>query len=1711
GAKLLAEQAVVPVAPWSGGAVGTLDDAEAHAERIGYPLMIKATAGGGGRGIRRVDRVEQLAAAFESARSEGAKAFGDPTVFMERVITGARHVEVQLIADHHGTVWAAGVRHCSMQRRNQKVIEESQCVDLTPQQDADLRAAAVRLAQRAGYTNAGTVEFLYQPAERQLAFLEVNTRLQVEHPVTELTTGLDLVKLQLHVAAGGRLEGEPPATAGYAVEARLNAEDPDRGFTPAPGTIETLTLPVGPGIRVDTGVAEGDVIPPEYDSMIAKVIASGRDRGEALARLARALQQMVVVVRGGTTNKSFLLDLLDDADVRAGTIDTGWLDRRTAESMPPARRHHDVALVAAALDAFDELHAIDRQRFLGWASRGRPQLDADLGQLVELRRGAVSHQVLVRYVGPTAFIVGHGGVELFVEREPLGRARSRMTITGRNFSVVSSIHGGDHLVEIEGVAHRFSRDDAGVLRAPASALVVGVDVQPGDSVVAGVRVAVVEAMKMEIAINAPISGTVTDVYVARNVQVDGGAPLLRIDPGGATDGGGGDAISLAALVSERPDDPIATVRSFLLGYDVSVAAARKAAANLRTHGASESDCELLTVFADLTALQPEHRAVGDDERSPREYFNAFLRSLDTEREGIPSWFVDRLLIALAHYGVDDLAVTPRLEDALMCIFAAQQRRSDELAVVGAILDARMSAPAAPASDELRDVLDRLIEATQRRYTAVASMARGVRHRLFDRPLIERHRDEVAAEMCQHAIAVARPDADDSLRDDHIEALIACTLPLTPVFKRDGLFAGTDRPGVLLEILMRRYYKIRDLGPASISQVAGFDIVDAAYARHDRNVRVISARAAADDVDGALDAVAAATSDVAPPDTAVVDLYVMLPATEPHDPDTLAGALAERVDAASLPPAVRRVAVLAVHPDPDVATQVVTCRRADADGQRPYWMAASGATDERFAEDRKFRGLHPMIARRLHMWRLSNFDVARLPSVDDVYAYDCVARDNVADRRLVAVAEIRDFTPIRNEHGRAVAIPEVEMALVGCLDAIRSARASGPQLARLDWNRVMLYVWPVVDLPLDEVTEIARRLTPLTEELGLEQVVVSARLQLEKAAQPIDAVMRLGYEPGHGLTVRLTEPPTAPMQPLDDYTRKRIQTRRRGLVHPYELAPMLAGAGGTFSEHDLADDGTLVAIDRPPGNNTAGVVVGVVTTPTAGSPEGMTRVAILGDATKAMGAITEAECRRILAAIDLAAELDVPVEWFALSAGAKIAMDSGSENLDWVARVLRRLVEHTQRGGEVNVVVAGINVGAQPYWNAEATMLMHTSGILVMTPDSAMVLTGKQAIDYSGGVSAEDNLGIGGYARIMGPNGEAQYFAPTVAAAVGVLFDHYRLTYRAPGERWPRRVATDDPLDRDVRTAPHHAEGSEFATVGDLFSDTANRDRKKPFDIRAVIAAVVDADHETLERWPEMAEAETAVVYDARLGGHAACVLGIESRSLPRHGLTPADGPAQWSAGTLFPLSSKKVARAINAASGNRPVVMLANLSGFDGSPESLRRLQLEYGAEIGRALVNFDGPFVLCVISRYHGGAFVVFSATLNDDMEVLAVEGSFASVIGGAPAAAVVFTRDVDERTRADPRVQELERALAAASGEEADLRRAELAELLEAVRTEKLGEVAGEFDAIHSVERAKAVGSVHRIVEAARLRPELIAAVERGIARIDARRAAAASEAVT
>ncbi|HEY3955378.1 MAG TPA: carboxyl transferase domain-containing protein, partial [Streptosporangiaceae bacterium] len=666
-----------------------------------------------------------------------------------------------------------------------------------------------------------------------------------------------------------------------------------------------------------------------------------------------------------------------------------------------------------------------------------------------------------------------------------------------------------------------------------------------------------------------------------------------------------------------------------------------------------------------------------------------------------------------------------------------------------------------------------------------------------------------------------------------------------------------------------------------------------------------------------------------------------------------------------------------------------------------------------------------------------------------------------------------------------------------LDAIRKAQSGRPADKRFDTNRILIYVWPPSEVTSTELNTVAQRVLPTTAGAGLEEVMFLARQRDAVTGELADIGVRIGYAAGSGMQLEIGDRPSEPVEPLDDYRLKVLRASRRGTVYPYELTGMLAGAEGSFTEYDLDERGALAPVDRPRGRNTAALVAGVIATPTRLHPEGVTRVVLMGDPTRSLGALSEPECARVIAALDLASARGLPVEWFALSSGARISMESGTENMDWVAAALKRIVTFTQAGGEINIVVAGINVGAQPYWNAEATMLMHTKGILVMTPESAMVLTGKQSLDFSGGVSAEDNFGIGGYDRVMGPNGQAQYWAPNLPAACDVLMAHYDHTYRAPGELAPRRADTADPADRDISSYPHALADSDFTTVGQIFSAEHNPDRKKPFDIRTVMRALSDQDHPVLERWAGMADAETSVVQDVHLGGRPVCLVGIESRSVPRHGFPPADGPDAYNAGTLFPLSSKKTARAINAASGNRPVVVLANLSGFDGSPESMRKLQLEYGAEIGRAIVNFAGPIVFCVISRYHGGAFVVFSKTLNPNLTVLALDGSFASVLGGAPAAAVVFSGEVNNRTAADPRVAGLRARLAEASGAERAALSAQLAQVQASVRAEKLGEVAAEFDRVHSIERAVAVGSVDAIISAAELRPRVIDAIEAGLRR--------------
>ena len=1650
--------------------------------------------------------------------------FGDATVFMEQPVPGARRVEVQIIADYHGTTWAAGVRDCTIQLRHQHVIEEAPSPSLSPELDHALREAAVRLSQVAGYHNAGTVEFLYEPETEQFLFTGMNTGLDAEHPLVECTTGIDLVKLQIHVARGGRLEGEPPRTTGHAIEVQLKAEDADDEFAPSSGVIERLRIPTGPGVRIDMGVEEGDSVPAELDPTLAKITACGQNRREALARLQRVLHESVVVIKGGASNRAFLLDLLGRSEIQNAQADAGWLDSLAAQGQHLSRRFVEVALVQAAIEAYDSELKVEQAQFYASALRGRPQVRSEVGHTVVLRYGDQSYSVNVYRLGLQQYRVQVDGSRIDAHLERLGPFEYWLTAFGRRFHTISVEQGRGYRIELDGVSHRIDRDDGGVVRAPSPAVVASVLVKPGDMVSTGDRLAVLEAMKMEMQVLATFPGRVRQVLAIPHVQVGPGDPLLQIEP--ATDRQSTTSTERASFgisfgpAGEAENDHsrwlrnLEELRQLMLGFDVDRARTTRLLAEWNqfpetvSNGAQMRDREdeILNIFVDLCSLFRRNPKVngqtGAESPGTEAYLFSYLRMLDTRGEGAPPEFVAAVRRAVAHYGVRTLDRSPELEESLLWTYKSHQRLEQQAAPIMGVLQRRLARIAArplPADESFRTLLDRVIAITRGLFPAISDLARELRYRSFEQPLFEKARKEIYAEVQSHLdYLAANPDAAD--RSERLRALIDCPQPLLSLLS--GRFAGSPRfmQELMLEAMISRYYCVRALTDFRTVSSNGFSCVSAQYVENGTRFHVFATQVASQQFASAVQALFPFLAEVPANDEVVLDFYVWQegPLAAPQDAEKEIHSI---LNAAEFPRPIRHIVVVSSGAASDLGMA----------GTQHFTYEPSG---QGYQEVELFRGVHPMMAERLHLWRLKNFKIERLPSVEDVYLLHAVAFENPKDERLFAVAEVRDLTPVRDKAGRIIQLPHLERMFAETTAAIRSFQAKRTPRTRLHWNRIFLYVWPTLNLKPDEVTDIVHKLAPLADGLGLEQVVVRVRIPSSKNGELRDTVMRISAPGDAGLL--MTFQPAAklqPMKPLTAYDQKVVKMRQRGLLYPYEIVKMLTPKPddtradfppGEFVEYDLDADARLRPVDRPYGQNKANIIVGLIRNFTDRYPEGMTRVMLLGDPSKDLGAIAEPECRRVLAALDLAEEKHIPVEWFTLSAGAKISMDSGVENMDWIAQVLRRLITFTQAGGEINLVVNGINVGAQPYWNAEATMLMHTRGVLIMTPTGAMVLTGKRALDYSGSVSAEDNFGIGGYDRIMGLNGQAQYFARDINDACQILMRHYEHAYIAPDERFPRRAISTDPIERDVRLQPHANGDSSFKLIGEIFSDETNPGRKKSFDIRQVMKAVVDQDHAHLERWSGMRSAHTTVVWDAHLGGYPVCLIGIESKPVPRLGFVPADGPDQWTAGTLFPLSSKKVARAINAASNNRPVVVLANLSGFDGSPESMRRLQLEYGAEIGRSVVNFKGPMVFCVISRYHGGAYVVFSRALNEQLEVIALEGSYASVIGGAPAAAVVFTTEVEARARKDPRVLSKNEAMAQADGVIKSRLRAEFDELFKLVYSEKLGEVAAEFDGIHSVHRALEKGALNNIISPKNLRPYLIQSVENGIAREEQKRSA-------
>ncbi|MDV3127741.1 ATP-grasp domain-containing protein [Mycobacterium sp. 21AC1] len=539
GDKIAAKAAVsefgVPVVPGISRPGLTDEDLIAGAPEVGFPALVKPSAGGGGKGMRVVHDARELPAALVSARREAGAAFGDDTLFLERFVLRPRHIEVQVLADNHGSVIHLGERECSLQRRHQKVIEEAPSPLLDPATRARIGEAACNTARSVDYTGAGTVEFIVS-ADRpdEFFFMEMNTRLQVEHPVTEMVTGVDLVEQQLRIAAGEKLAigQDDIVMTGHAVEARVYAEDPANGFLPTGGPVLAVSEPTGAGVRVDSGLAAGTVVGSDYDPMLAKVIAYGEDRTAALHALDRALADTAVL--GLTTNAEFLRFLLADPDVAAGRLDTGLLDRRAPEFVPAAVG--DEQLIAAA--AYHWIQTWDAAGDSLWDMPSGWRVGLRAPTTLRLRAGdRIDHVYLTGNPQRATAIVEDG--ETHTVAATFTDERFTVTLDGlRTEYLVATtdgqiwLSGGGRSCLVEEVREAPVRPDDehsgdAELVSPMPGSVVAVGVNSGDDVTVGVVVVTVEAMKMEHALTAPVDG-VAELLVATGDQVKVGQPLARI-------------------------------------------------------------------------------------------------------------------------------------------------------------------------------------------------------------------------------------------------------------------------------------------------------------------------------------------------------------------------------------------------------------------------------------------------------------------------------------------------------------------------------------------------------------------------------------------------------------------------------------------------------------------------------------------------------------------------------------------------------------------------------------------------------------------------------------------------------------------------------------------------------------------------------------------------------------------------------------------------------------------------------------------------------------------------------------------------------------------------------------------------------------------------------------------------------------------------------
>ncbi len=1779
---------------WSGGAVATVEEAQAVCARLGYPCVIKATAGGGGRGIKFVNNDAEVVEKFPVAQREAGRAFGDATLFVERAVLGARHIEIQMIADQYGHVVAVGARDCSVQRNNQKLVEEAPPPGISERQLKKMYRLAEKIVREAGYVGVGTVEGLFKDGEFQP--MELNARLQVEHTVTEVVTGTDLVQEMICVAEGHPLSFlETPAVHGHAIEVRVNFEDPDKDFAPTAGRLHVFRPPTGPGIRFDSGVREGDEIGSDFDPMGAKLIAWGRTRSESIARTRGAIGDFDV--DGVATSVGLAGEVVAHPDFVQGGISTQWfpayMRKRKAWEVKP---YNLEGLMIAAVLAYRGEAESYQAAVLGDLKKGLlPSLPPRPENNFLLSLYEREYSLSVRQVRLGNYVVSVGGRDFEVQVEERGRSEYRMVVDGRPLKVIGSEQEGTFGLTLEeGVAIAVKRPPVGAIKSPSNGSIPKILVKLGQKVAVGDDIVLFEQMKGETPLKAEVAGEVEEIFIREGDAVEKGKLLVRIN----TDLGEKKPPEAPALVfrprhqgiffdltrirrevdqrvvqaalhaiapscQQHYSDGIQLLEQALLGFDslglftqmvnqlgVTVGELSpfldrmlqvfSMGEGLSGDQFSETAASLLESFIDVELLFQKGLRPSLREKSVADLLDQFLKT----RQSPSKEFEELLLRALRHYGVTSLQSSVALDRALLRIVIAREERDlrqrliikflDWLAEVGKKREGTLNG-------RLMSVLERY-ELPDREVYPVIHAAQGVLFTLQQGKISRNNRAEANRRVDDLITqALSEPEGSESRREAirSIAALPAVTA--NPLLTH---FGGADQPRAELaaSALLVRFYGsphprrrhqivdhklVSDVqGPVSVGRFRDgkskvlrgtVRIIGGAQPLSGKDITNL-VRRGLNHLEGLTQTRGRTASDSAEP---IMDctLEVALPALDgsfdKSEPNNLAGLIAALPDVigyVSPSLSIKRIifAVMGVSGGEEVAYLI---------------FERSNETPSRFVEDPLRRFLHPYRAEEIELWRLArHWDVAK---IDTAWAWNHLfiatekgddpgkpgdGKKKDPDRRLFAYSVVPHLSsPARDSQGNLF-FSEIDVAMGQAIHAIYDALQNDERAKGAASHRINLIIRPEMTASVQDLQGAVNRLYPRIRGRAIGETSIRLHRWRPSEDQPYRDVVIRARRVGDSGQVQLeviepAPPPSGYITPMTAHQRRVLRNHRSGYLDPYEYRDMLVAAGpygeATFQEFDISHEKVVVdglgrdniqyeldqRVDRPAGQNSAKVVFGLLRRPTKNHPEGIEVMQIINDPSIGLCPLEGPECARIMAAINYAERQGLEVDWLTTSSGAGISMTKGTENLDWTARVMRRIGEFVRRGGRINVIAQKTNIGAQSYWMANATMMLDSGGVLISTPDSFTALTGNEAQKISGSVPAEDNVGLAGAERITGPNGETQFLVGSIVEATELLWRRHDLLARPSGEVLASIRQSGDPKDRDI-TAFVYGEKPDKSplTLADVFAD---KDRKTAYPVEALMSAVHDQDGPVFERWSSWSRdgSDLVKVHETRIGGIPSMLIGVEARPMPREGEIPPGYPAQWSGSTLFPEGSKKMARAINAASGNMDLVILANLSGFDGSPESLAKCQLEWGTAIEEAVRTFQGKLVFVVVTRYHGGAYVVFSRVLNHRMTVAAVEGAFASVIGGAIAVKVVFKgevkKEVSRLLREDATVR---MELSAARSEE------ERVEIEKRVRAEVERKLRNKYDGFHTVERARDVGSVEVIVPAKGLRPWIIEELRSG-----------------